>query len=127
MALGYAADDLVLALHQRQKRGTSEAGVKHDDDEGSAAGEIAASATAADVGCCASAGVCGLLSGLERDEFLTLTAIRWACRWERRWKRVSAARVAGAGRPPLVRAWFGHWAELGWICAPELESLLEIP
>ncbi len=26
-------------------------------------------------------------------------------------------------RPALVRAWFGHWAELGWICAPELDGL----
>ena len=29
-----------------------------------------------------------------------------------------------ARRPKRVRAWFGHWAELGWICAPDLEQLL---
>ena len=31
LALDYAADDIVLALHKEQKRDTSEAGVKHDD------------------------------------------------------------------------------------------------
>jgi hypothetical protein len=31
IALDYQADDLVLALHDQQKRDTSEAGVKHDD------------------------------------------------------------------------------------------------
>src|ERR1700678_4134511 len=31
LALDYAADDLVLALHKRQKRGTSEAGVTHEE------------------------------------------------------------------------------------------------
>ena len=32
LALEYAADELVLALHQKQRRGTSEAGVKHEDE-----------------------------------------------------------------------------------------------
>ena len=27
-------------------------------------------------------------------------------------------------RPKRVREWFANWAELGWVCAPDLESLL---
>jgi hypothetical protein len=62
---------------------------------------------------------------LEREEFLTLTALREGL-------PLGAALETGlcdttkpaARRPALVRAWFAHWAELGWICAPELDSLL---
>ncbi|MEI9969664.1 MAG: DNA-binding domain-containing protein [Terracidiphilus sp.] len=37
VALSYPADDLVLELHQREKRQTSEAGVAHEDDSAAAA------------------------------------------------------------------------------------------
>lgn len=125
LALDYAADDLVIALHKEQKHGTSEAGVKHD--EGSAppvrlprlrrrATWLAAHRLDNAV----------YYRRLEREEFLTLSAIRAGL-------PLGDALQAGfqdstkpdARRPALVRAWFGHWAELGWICAPELESLLE--
>ena len=131
LALGYAADDLVLALHQRQKRGTSEAGVKHDDDTEQGEGHeppaklpklrrratwVAAHRLENAV----------YYRRLEREEFLTLTAIRDGLPLgEALEAGFRGSGVPDAGRPPLVRAWFGHWAELGWICAPELESLLE--
>ena len=61
---------------------------------------------------------------LEREEFLTLAAIR---------EGLSLGDALEAGfrdstkpetkRLALVRAWFTHWAELGWICAPELDAL----
>ena len=131
LALDYAADDLVLALHKQQKRGTSEAGVKHEDS------------LEQDQGPEPPAKLPGLrrrptwvaahrlenavyYRRLEREEFLTLAAVREG-------RPLGEALEAGfrdsrqpeSHRPALVRAWFGHWAELGWICAPELESLLE--
>ena len=130
LALDYAADDLVLALHKEQKRGTSEAGVKHEDDAGSGDGDnpaalprlrrrptwVAAHRFENAV----------YYRRLEREEFLTLAALREGM-------PLGEALEAGfrdskkpeGRRPGLVRAWFAHWAELGWVCAPELDLLLE--
>jgi hypothetical protein len=131
LSLDYAADDLVLALHKRQKRGTSEAGVKHEDDAEQDQGDespaklprlrrratwVAAHRLENAV----------YYRRLEREEFLTLSAIHdGQPLGEALDAGFRGSTVPEAGRPPLVRAWFGHWAELGWICAPELESLLE--
>jgi hypothetical protein len=125
LALDYAADELVLALHKRQKRGTSEAGVTHEEGHEPPAKLpklrrrltwVAAHRLENAV----------YFRRLEREEFLTLAAVG---------EGRSLAESLQAGfrgsnkpegrRPALVRAWFGHWAELGWICAPELESLLD--
>jgi hypothetical protein len=123
--LDYAADDLVLALHQQQKRGTTEAGIKHDEGPEPPVRLprlrrrptwLAAHRFDNAV----------YYRRLEREEFLTLGAIRAGL-------PLGEALEAGfresakpeARRPALVRAWFAHWAELGWLCAPELESLLD--
>lgn len=131
LALDYAADNLVLVLHKEQKRSTSEAGVKHED-----AAEL-------DRDPDRPAPLPGLrrrLTGvaahrqdnavyfarLEREEFLTLTALGAG-------QPLGEAIEAGfrdstrsaARRPKLVHAWFSRWALLGWICAPELDSLLQ--
>jgi hypothetical protein len=125
LALDYAADDLVLALHQQQKRGTTEAGVKHEEGPEPPVRLprlrhrptwLAAHRFDNAV----------YYRRLEREEFLTLGAIRAGL-------PLGEALEAGFAesakpeerRPALVRAWFAHWAELGWICAPELDSLLE--
>jgi hypothetical protein len=131
LALDYAADDLVLALHKQQKRGTTEAGVKHEDSlEQDQSPEppaklprlrrrptwVAAHRLENAV----------YYRRLEREEYLTLAAIREG---EPLGEALEAgfrdSRQPESRRPALVRAWFGHWAELGWICAPELESLLD--
>jgi len=125
LALDYAADDLVIALHKQQKRGATEAGVKHDEGPEPPvklprlrrrATWLAAHRLDNSV----------YYRRLEHEEFLTLGSLREGL-------PLGEALEAGfrdsakpdARRPALVRAWFGHWAELGWICAPELESLLE--
>jgi hypothetical protein len=131
LALDYAADELVLALHQRQKRGTSEAGVKHD--EGSEQDEsLDPPAKLPKLRRRATWVAAHRLENavyyrrLEREEFQTLSAIREGqSLGEALEAGFRGSSVPESGRPPLVRAWFGHWAELGWICAPELESLLE--
>jgi hypothetical protein len=121
VALNFAADDLVLSLHAGEKRESSEAGVKRDE-------EFAAPAK-----------LLGLrrrptwlavhrvdfsvyYRRLEREEFLTLTAIRerlpLAAALE---AGFSGSRMSATRRAQQVREWFGSWAELGWICAPDLE------
>jgi hypothetical protein len=125
LALDYAADDLVLALHKQQKRGATEAGVKHEEGPEPPVKLprlrrkptwLAAHRFDNAV----------YYRRLEREEFLTLGAIRAGL-------PLGEALDAGFGgsvkpewrRPALVREWFAHWAELGWICAQELDSYFE--
>ncbi len=122
--LNYPADDVALALHSKDKRQTSEAGVKHEDDEEASARLprlrrrptwVAAHRVDFNV----------YYRRMEREEFLTLTALRDG-------KPLAAAldegfaesRIAATRRPQRVQEWFATWAELGWICAPDLEQLI---
>lgn len=124
IALDYPADDLVLNLHKREKRQTSEAGVKHEDAPDSPARLprlrrrstwVAAHRIELAV----------YYRRLQQEEFLTLAAIRQG-------QPLAEAITAGFAdssipeprRPKQIQSWFATWAELGWICAPELESLL---
>jgi hypothetical protein len=125
LALDYAADDLVLALHKQQKRGATEAGLKHEEGPEPPVRLprlrrrptwLAAHRFDNAV----------YYRRLEREEFLTLGAIRAGLALgEALDAGFSGSAKAEARRPGLVRAWFSHWAELGWICAPELDSLLD--
>jgi hypothetical protein len=124
IVLNYPADDLVLGLHKRDKRQTSEAGVKHEDTDNDPVKLpklrprptwVAAHRVDNSV----------YYLRLKREEFLTLAAIR---------QGISLADAIQSGfvgssipepkRAELVQRWFGAWAELGWICAPDLESLI---
>jgi hypothetical protein len=124
LELDYAADDIVLALHKDRQRSTSEAGVKHEDGPEPAAKLPRLRRRPTWVAAHRLQNVV-YYRRLEREEFLTLTALREGL-------PLGAALETGlcdttkpaARRPALVRAWFAHWAELGWICAPELDSLL---
>jgi hypothetical protein len=129
LALDHAADELVLSLHKEQRRSTSEAGVKHEDLDAEVDGDkrIAVPALRRRPTWVAAHRFDNAVyyRRLGREEFLTLLALRAG-------SPLGAALEAGfcdsrksiARQPGLVRAWFGYWAELGWICAPELESLL---
>jgi len=62
--------------------------------------------------------------GLKRGEFQTLAAIRSGMPLAQAIEiGIISSRVPSAKRPQLVRQWFTNWAELGWICAPDLEDL----
>ena len=131
LALDYAADDLVLALHKEQKRSTSEAGVKHEDaaeldrdpDKPTPLPGLRRRLTWVAAHRLDNA---VYFARLEREEFLTLTALGAG-------QPLGEAIEAGfrdsarleARRPKLVQAWFSRWALLGWICAPELDSMLQ--
>jgi hypothetical protein len=63
---------------------------------------------------------------LEREEYRTLKAIGED-------RTLAEALVAGfeestmeaVRRAVRVKEWFRTWAELGWVCAPDLESLVK--
>jgi len=125
LALAYRADEIVLALHQRDKRQTSEAGVKQDEImEAPArlpklrrrATWVAAHRVDFNV----------YYRRLEREEFVTLMAIREGKPLiEALSSGFAESRMVEAQRPSRVREWFTAWAELGWICAPDLDELIQ--
>ena len=121
--LEYPVDDLVLNLHKHDKKQTSEAGVKHEDDEQGPAKLptlrrsptwLAAHRVDFSV----------YYLRLRRGQFYMLKAIRQGRPLAEAIEvGITSARSPSAKRPQLVREWFTDWAELGWICAPELEPL----
>ena len=125
IALNYPADDIVLGLHRREKRQTTEAGMSHDDEDATPVKLprlrprptwVAAHRVDNSV----------YYLRLKREEFLTLAAIRQGLGLADALESAFiGSRVAQAQRGRLVQQWFGGWAELGWICAPDLESLIE--
>jgi hypothetical protein len=127
MALDYPADDLVLALHDREKRQASEAGVTHEEipDKPVRLPKLRRRPTFL-----ASHRVdfSVYYRRLQREEFLTLTAIRQGL------PLVDAIEAGFANsftaeshRPKRIMEWFANWAELGWICAPDIETLIPGP
>ena len=125
LALDYPADELVLALHKRQRRGTSEAGVKHDEGPQPPAQLPKLRRRATWVAAHRVDNVV-YYRRLEREEYLTLSALRaGSSLGDALEAGLSDTRKPASRLPALIRSWFAHWAELGWICAPELDSLLE--
>ena len=127
MALNYAADEVTLALHNREKRQTSEAGVKHEDGA-DAPVELPSLRRRAVWVAAHRVDFCVYYRRLDREEYRTLVAVRAglslgaALEAGFRESRILEGRRAGR-----VRSWFTTWAELGWICAPDLESLAGSP
>jgi hypothetical protein len=124
IALDYPADDLVLNLHQREKRQTSEAGVDRDNGDQAPASLpplrprptwLAAHRVDLSV----------YYRRLEREEFQMLSAIRAGAILDRAIDAgFAASRIGHSRRVAHLQEWFANWAELGWICAPDLESLV---
>ncbi len=123
LALDYPADELVLALHDREKQQTSEAGVKREEELGAhvklpqmrrRATWVAAHRVDLSV----------FYRRIEREEFRTLMAIRdGLCLADAIGEGFIDSRIPEDRRAQRIREWFATWGELGWICAPELESL----
>jgi hypothetical protein len=122
--LDYAADELALALHVRQKRETSEAGLEHDSGPEAPARLpklrrkliwVAAHRVEFTV----------YYRRLKREEFLTLASLgRGLPLGEALEAGFLDSGISQARRPKRVREWFANWAELGWICAPDLDALI---
>jgi len=119
MELNYPAEELVLELHQREKRQASEAGVDSGEAELPPARLprlrrkltwLAAHRVEHSV----------YYLHIEREAFLILNAFRQG-------KTIVEAIEAGfadshipaSRHPATLQQWFNQWAELGWICARE--------
>jgi hypothetical protein len=122
LALDYAADEIVLDLHDREKRGRSEAGVLRDEAPQPPVKLpklrrrptwIAAHRVDLTV----------YYRRLEAAEFHTLAAIRDGMPLAEALESGLQPRFGSrAPKPQKVQEWFANWAELGWICAPPLDS-----
>ncbi len=119
MELNYPTEDLVIELHQSEKRQTSEAGIGSDEEDRPPAkfprvrrkpSWLAAHRLEFSV----------YYLRLEREAFLMLAALNQG-------KTLADAIEAGfanssipeARRAARLQKWFNQWAELGWICARE--------
>jgi hypothetical protein len=124
MGLKYAADEFVIGLHSREKRQTSEAGVEMEELEEapvSLGGLRRATWVAAH-----RVDLSVYYRRLEREEYRTLKAIGEGRTLAEALEAGFAGSAMAAARQALrVQEWFGTWAELGWICAPDLESLVK--
>jgi hypothetical protein len=124
LELHYPADTLVVSLHDGDKRQLGEAGVEPEMEEKAPVPlprlrkrRIWAAAHRLEFSV--------YYRRLAEEEYRTLRAIRDGI-------ELGAALDAGfatSAIPPQRRAakiqsWFGTWAELGWICAADLESLV---
>lgn len=125
LALEYPADDLVLNLHEREKRQTSEAGVRHEASSKPAT--IPRIRRRATWVAAHRVDLAVYYRRLEREEFCTLVAIQQGIPLaEAVATGFAESRIPELRRPQNIQRWFATWAELGWICAPELsDSLLE--
>lgn len=115
LALSYPADDLVLELHKREKRQTSEAGVAHEESDARAAVPMVRQrATWLAVH---RVDLSVYYRRIAREEFQTLVALREGrTLGEAIEAGFAGSRIAVRQRPERVQEWFGNWAELGWIC-----------
>jgi hypothetical protein len=122
MALDYAADDLVLGLHQREKRQTSEAGVEHEE-EAAAPMKMPKLRRRATWLAAHRVDLSVYYRRLDREEFLTLEALRQGSMLGEALEGAFArSAIPETRRARRVQEWFGTWAELGWICAPEADA-----
>jgi hypothetical protein len=124
LALSYPADTLVVSLHDRDKRQLGEAGVMHEHAEEVPVSlprmrrrPIWVAAHRLDFSV--------YYRRLAGEEYRTLGAIRSGQTLGQALETGFASTSVPANRrAALVRRWFSTWAELGWICAPDLESLI---
>jgi len=117
LALDHPAVDLVLALHSRQKRDSSEAGVRHDESDEATAESLPRVSRRPTWVVAHRVENSVYYRDLMREEFLTLTAIQNG----QSLREALEAGFAGSRKqqsrwPKMVEEWFANWAEFGWIC-----------
>lgn len=117
LELSYPADELAVALHKRDKRQTSEAGVKQEHLDAKPASLkglrkrrtwVAAHRVDLSV----------YYRRLMPEEFRTLSALReghpLAVALE---SGFAVSSMPASSRAQAVQEWFANWAELGWFCS----------
>jgi hypothetical protein len=123
IALDYPADDLVLGLHKREKRQSSEAGIERDESQ-QAPVQLPRLRRRSTWVAAHRVDLSVYYRRLQREEFLTLTALQAG----QPLAEAIASGFAGSLIPQSrqaarIRDWFSTWAELGWVCAPDIEFL----
>jgi len=119
LALQYPADDLVLDMHQQQKRESSEAGTRPEsmDEEPYEPLRLRKRATWLAIH---RADFSLYYKRLTQPEYLTLCALHDGQTLPEALEAgFSGSRLAVTTQLNLVRQWFANWAELGWICKPQ--------
>ena len=120
--LEFPVDEMVLNLHKNEKRQTSEAGIEQEEDEHAPA-KLPALRRKLTWLAAHRVDLSVYYLRIKREEFCTLSAIRAGRPLAEAIEAgVTSSRVPSAKRPSLVKQWFTAWAELGWICAPDLEQ-----
>ena len=123
LALQYPADDLVLEMHQRERRETSEAGTRPETEETQDSKPLRLRKKAIWLAV-HRADLSVYHKRLSRAEYQTLCALRGGLPLaEALDAGFAGSRTAAATRVALVQRWFANWAQLGWICSPK--QLLE--
>ena len=124
LELQYSADELVIALHAGDERQTSEAAVQDEEPE---LQPVRLPKLRRRITWVAAHRVdyAVYYRRLTREEFLTLQSIRDGATLSSALEAgFAASLLSGERQIRKIKEWFGVWAELGWICAPELESLI---
>lgn len=117
LALDHPAVDLVLALHSRQRRDSSEAGVRHEDSSDVSASKLPRVSRRPDWAVAHRFDNSVFYRSLAREEFLTLTAIRDGLPLGQALEAGFVGTRKPMSRwPKMVEQWFSNWAEFGWIC-----------
>ena len=123
--LSYPADDLVLSLHQKDKKQTGEAGVTSDEEEEPPI-ELPHLRRRPTWLASHRVDMSVYYLRLSREEFSTLSAIRQGFGLaDALATGFVGSRIPAARRVAQVQQWFANWAELGWVCAPPIESLIK--
>lgn len=124
LALDYPADEVVIGLHKSEKRQTTEAGVEQEEEEIPPA-ELPRLRRQGTWVAAHRLDFSVYYKRLAREEFLTLTAIRTGLPLGGALAAgFQDSRIPDGRRARMVQRWFADWAELGWICAPELEEAI---
>jgi len=119
LALDYPADDLVLDMHQHQKRESSEAGTRPESMQAEPYKPLRLKKHPTWVAI-HRADLSLYYKRLTRPEFFTLVALRNGGTLPQALEAgFTGSRLALANRISLVQKWFANWAELGWICRAE--------
>jgi hypothetical protein len=118
LALEYPADDLVLDMHQKQRRETSEAGAKSAEVQAHSLRTLRLRKKATWLAVHRTDDSL-YYRRLSQAEYRTLSALRDGLSVSQALDAgFAGSRLALRNRIPLVREWFANWAQLGWICKP---------
>jgi hypothetical protein len=122
LALAYPADDLVLALHQKERRESSEAGTRSEQAEPVPHKQLRLRKRPTWLAI-HRVDLSVYYRRLSQPEYLTLSALRNGLTVQQALEAGFAGqRFAIQKRISLVQEWFANWAELGWICNADLIS-----